>query len=193
MTLGLAAAAVADPGVSFTNYPAAAADGNITIGYQFDVTSTVTVYALGFFTNPNKGNNTLAESHEVGLWDPSGTLLATTIVTDSDMLIGMDKWSSIAPQVLTPGDGYIVGGYTPVNGDEWAYGDYSQYTGLTSAPGISNALGYYQYAGTFTKPTGSYWQMYGGGNILTNAIPEPTPFAALGIGALGLLIRRRRS
>jgi hypothetical protein len=151
------------------------------------------VNALGFFTNPAKGNDTLAQSHEVGLWNSSNQLLASATVTDSSTLIGMDKWTSIAPVVLTPGTGYIVGGFTPVGGDEWAYGNYSQYGGLTSAPGIANALGFFTYSSTFTEPTGTFWQMYGGGNIMTQAVPEPAPFAVFGLGALGLFARRRAS
>src|SRR5581483_3385210 len=48
------------------------------IGWQFQVNAPVTVDGLGLFDVNPAG---LSESHQVGLWDNSGNLLAQTTVT----------------------------------------------------------------------------------------------------------------
>ena len=197
-SIAMAAIAAADQGVSWSSYNlTSSGPESITIGYQFDVTTALNVTALGFFTNPNKGDKTFADSHEVGLWNAAGTLLASATVTDSSTLIGMFKWTSITPVTLLPGIGYQVAGFTPDPGDLWAYGDSfnspgADFQGYTEAPGIANALGWFSYAPVFSEPLNTYHKMYGGGNIMTAAVPEPAGYAVLAVGALGLLARRRR-
>ena len=209
LTVGSCATAQAQQGVSWTSYQFSSAGGApITIGYRFDVTAPVTVIGLGFFTDPNKGvvapDFTLGDSHEVGLWSVIGgvhTLLETTVVTNSSTLIGMFKYNLTKPislGVTGSNDYYEVAGFT--SDDGWAYGDSfdpsptgtSNFNGYAVAPGLSNALGWYTYASGFTEPLGTAHEMYGGGNVLLGAVPEPAPLAVLGLGALGLLLRRRR-
>jgi hypothetical protein len=48
-----------------------------TRGYEFNITSSVTVIGLSVFDELSDG---LVEAHDVGLWDSSGTLLASTVV-----------------------------------------------------------------------------------------------------------------
>ena len=178
--------------LEFTSYNNAAADGDITIGYSFDVLKPISVVGLGFFTNPNKGNDTLNERHQVGLWDGSGNLLASTIVSDSDTLSGHFKYSAISSVTLTPGKAYRVAGFTALGGDQWGYGNVSDFPGLTNIPEITNTLGIFTYAPSFTFPTSPNWPMYAGGNMQIATTPEPASMAALAIGGLAALRRRRK-
>ena len=53
--------------------------GRHNLGWQFQVNSAVTMDGLGIFDDAVFRG--LSESHQVGLWDNSGNLLASTTVT----------------------------------------------------------------------------------------------------------------
>src|SRR4051812_33929566 len=82
------------------------------IGWQFSVDAPITIDGLGLFDVNPAG---LAESHQVGIWDNSGTLLASTTVTSGSTFItsasnaGDWLFADIAPIVLVPGT-YVTGG-----------------------------------------------------------------------------------
>lgn len=86
-----------------------------TIGWQFDLAVPITVSAMTWYDD---GQDGLELDHEVGIWDPSGALVATTHVIipagTAAPLDGIWRTVAIAPTVLPAGSGYIVGGY---NGD----------------------------------------------------------------------------
>jgi len=83
-----------------------------SIGWQFNVLSPITVNAMTWFDD---GQDGLQISHEIGIWDPAGTLIAATNVTipagTTATLDGIWRTVSIAPTLLPVGNGYIVGGY----------------------------------------------------------------------------------
>src|SRR5258708_4669822 len=70
------------------------------VGWQFSVHSPITVDGLGIFDFDPAG---LGDSHQVGLWDNAGTLLAqTTVTTGSTMISSVSAagdwlFQSIAP------------------------------------------------------------------------------------------------
>jgi hypothetical protein len=113
----LAAPAAADPVVDFTSGGIASFTGEFTWGFGFNVSSSLTVGALGFW---DEGGDGLAESHEVGLWNASGVLLAQVTVdnssTPSASISGSGRWLFTAlPGPLTLGAGdYLAGAYFPV-------------------------------------------------------------------------------
>jgi hypothetical protein len=51
----------------------------------------------------------LAESHEVGLWDSLGNLLAETTVVTGDPLVNQWRYSDVTPVTLAAGADYFVG------------------------------------------------------------------------------------
>src|SRR4051794_3722462 len=84
------------PGTGFTtSYP----PGNYNLGYQFKVGSnSLLVDALGFYDMRENG---LADAHQVGLWDLSGTLLASvTISAGSHSLVHGFAFVSLFSPVL---------------------------------------------------------------------------------------------
>jgi hypothetical protein len=48
-----------------------------SVGWRFDVLAPLTVTALEYFDENGDG---LHSAHAVGIWDPSGTLLVTTVI-----------------------------------------------------------------------------------------------------------------
>ena len=83
-----------------------------TIGWQFDVLNSVTVLAMAWF---DEGGDGLQLAHEVGIWDPGGTLIESTHLTipagTTATLDGIWRIVKITPTELVPGESYIVGGY----------------------------------------------------------------------------------
>lgn len=94
-----------DPNTGLTG-----ANSEQTVGWQFDVLSPITVNGLSWFDDFGNG---LTLSHEVGLWDSSGALLATATIPAGTAapLDGLWRYVSITPVNLAPGQGYIIGGY----------------------------------------------------------------------------------
>lgn len=91
--------AFADTAVNFTS-ATNSATGNVSIGYQFLVDySTIQVSALGFYNN----NGSMTSAHPVGIYDASGNLLASTIVTPTDPTTGFFTYQSISPLTLPIG------------------------------------------------------------------------------------------
>jgi hypothetical protein len=80
--LGTCAALAQQDIVSFTGLGGnQAINGNYTLGYEFSVTSPITVSALSDFASGVASGGTA-----VGLWNASGTEIASTAVTPSDLL-----------------------------------------------------------------------------------------------------------
>ncbi len=84
---------------------------DMTGGFQFDVETQVAISGLGFF---DVGGNGLFRSHQVGLWNVAGSLLATVFVDNSALQVAstsaFGNWLEVAiPQVtLAPGT-YVLG------------------------------------------------------------------------------------
>jgi len=92
-----------------------------TVGYDFTVGSTpLLITALGFWDGPQGRLETgttgsigdgLANQHTLGLWDSSGNLLATAVVSGTNQpLTGEFRFANLLnPVILLPGAKYILG------------------------------------------------------------------------------------
>src|SRR6478609_5048234 len=74
-----------------------------TLGYMFSLSAPVTVNALGYF------DDGLSNDHQVGIWDASNALVASTTVLGTDPLVGHFRWGSIVDVLLNAGQ-YTIGG-----------------------------------------------------------------------------------
>ena len=90
-----------------------------TVGSKFTASANVSVGKLGF---EDQLLNGLASPHQVGLWNSSGTLLASVTVqsgTGSE-LIGNWRYETLpTPVTLTAGSTYIIGAQVTSGGDKW--------------------------------------------------------------------------
>ena len=79
-----------------------------TLGDIFTPAENITVTSLGLFDYQDNG---LGEAHEVGIFNQSGTLLASGLVSAGTVnpLADHFRYAAIAPLALTAGQTYIAG------------------------------------------------------------------------------------
>lgn len=164
-----------------------------SLGYSFSVDTAHNVVSLGVWDHLGDG---LINSHQVGLWNSSGTLLASTTVGSgtSGILDSGFRFNDIASVALNAGEEYYVAATFNDSGDYWT----ADPTTLDTAPGLTYLTRRYQSGSGLLFPVfvGSNGTGYWGGNIrLASAtVPEPstcTLFAGL-IACFGLAGRRRK-
>jgi MYXO-CTERM domain-containing protein len=189
------------PGVAQAQIPAVVFDTTTglnannqdqTVGWQFDVLSSITVTGLGWY---DEGGDGLEVRHEVGIWDPLGTLLASVTLPAGvgAGLVGQFRTLPIAPIVLAPDSGYIVGGLNSDENTERLASNVFQVT-IPEIDHVDASFG--PVDGTFQRPTSlsvATSGFFGPSFSVSSAAPEPGTFA-LGIVGLGifLMVRRRR-
>lgn len=173
---------------------------NSTRGYAFTVTGSDLVAAqLGVW---DAGGNGLVESHQVGLWNSTGTLLASATVGSgtSAALIDGFRYVDIVDVPLAAGS-YTVGAFF-FNGSQDLQA--LDLTGLATAPGITyDDLRFINGVSSLTMPTNPLNGRTGliGGTLMVDSITAPTSdvpepesalLALMGVGLLSLARARRR-
>jgi hypothetical protein len=81
-----------------------------TVGWTFQATQTLTVTELGCFAKIFNDNPTVT-SIQVGLWDNSGSLLASNAITPGSALFNLTRYEPVSPVSLAPGQTYHLGVY----------------------------------------------------------------------------------
>lgn len=165
-----------NPGSYFTvNEP-------ISIGWQFQVLTPITVTALGDLWLPS-----FRENHEVGIFSASNSsLITSTLVTASDPTTSYFHFSAITPVTLAVGTYRIAA--SSVN-DPWSFIP----TGQIVSPLISFQSGYYTYGSGLLYPSGSAppYDSYFGPSFLIADSNIATPEASawlLTVAGLALLL-----
>jgi len=178
------------PAVSFTGAGNFGAPEG-TYGWAFTLTNTISVTELGYF---DFGGNGLTDSHDVGIWTNTGTLLvsATVPAGTAATLNGDFRYVLVTATLLAPGD-YVIGGFSPADsGDPVAV----EASTITTASGLSYGGSRSIGGNTLTFPIGDasgHPNSYFGPNFTFSTVPEPTTLGLLlfgGLTALGL--RRKR-
>ncbi len=196
LILGFAGPASA--GVAFTiDNLEAGGLGNppFTLGFRFTANAAVIVTHFSVF---DSGQDGLAESHEVGLWDGDGTLLVTGTIAAGTLDPLVNQFRSIAiPEVaLVAGRSYSVGALFLTGADGLIFaGDAINFA---TAPEITFLSSAFEGGPNLAFQTGSVGTEpgYFGPNFRFRAVPEPSTLVS---GATAILCglgasraRRRR-
>jgi len=148
----------------------------------------------GFF---NEGNGI-----QVGLWSADGsTLLASALVTSSDMEIGSWRYAPIpgGPVVLEPNTQYLIGAFVG-GGIEWFIDNDTSTAPFDADTGFT-LIGNRFLSGSFGAPVNDggpavgRWGPANAAAITAVPIPEPATLAALGLALVGIrrYVKRRKA
>ena len=175
------------PGNSFTN-------GSWKFALNFRVLNTMTVTGLGYYADPQSGG---VDNNAVALFDSQQNLLASVVVTNQYAIYDLFRYVTISQLVLGPGVYQIVGvsrgdNYTWNNvNHRFASGiEYVSNSWVQDSNGIasyvSGAQGDSSYG--FAGPN-----MFVGTPDFTGTVPAPTTLILLGLGLIGLGMRRKQA
>lgn len=189
LALALASSSAASASTIILTNPTGSnpASSDSTRGFAFDTSIAFTVTHLAFY---DFGGDGLGASHEVGLWDPSGTLLVSAVVGSGTSAPlsedGLWRMVDIEDFVIPAASGYVVAASFTANSDHQ----------FSNAPGTINGITYVGGRGinnntsVLTYPTSTFSVGYGGGGLAV-AVPEPSVTLLAVAGMLGLIRRRR--
>jgi hypothetical protein len=157
-----------------------------SLGWEFSVSGSVTVNELGY----NYFGVPLNNSHLVGIFNSSGSLLASVTVTKSSSLLNGYLYTSLSTALtLTSGDYWIAGTTLGLN-DGWIY----QAEDIVTAPSITYLDSWYTpgNGGMLLFPTsdtaGSRQYLEVNFAESQTQTPEPGTFALLGSALVGAAI-----
>lgn len=162
-----------------------------SVGWQFNVLAPILVTGLSWFDEDHDG---LAVAHTVGIWNPAGVLLASAVVP-AGLGAPLDiQWRTvgIAPLLLLPGTGYIVGGENFFNNTERLASNVI----FAINPAVSFVDATFSTIGSgFTRPTSFSVAdngFFGPSFASQEVIPEPASLMLLGSGLAMAAWRMRR-
>lgn len=180
----------------------------LTIGWGFQVDEAQLVSQLGYYDLEGDG---LVFDHQVGLFRVSDlTLLTSGVVTSTDTLDGLFRYTDVASALLNPGEQYFIAGYDPEfcpgglnpcgpadphdrvgnpTASDLVFASYINYEGWQSE--TSTSLDFTSY-----NPTLDPWALSDGPLIVANfkssAVPEPGSLLLMGLGIIGLVAGRKK-
>ena len=164
----------------------------MTLGWAFEVNSPVNVTWMSFF---DSGQDGLVDSHPMGIWDSSGTMLVSATVDAGSTNPLHDKFRAFAvnPTLLMPG-AYRIGALFASGIDSNMFPTFT--TGFSTAPEITFIRSASAVGPTLTNPAPTFFSMgpaYFGPNFEFQSVPEPGSLTLVGtVAVLAALFYRKR-
>jgi hypothetical protein len=168
---------------------------NMTVGWSFAANDNLSVTSLGLWDETPA--DPLAQTHQVGLWSSTGTLLGSATIQTNSPLTGSFRYAAIAPVALTSGLTYFLGSEisNPFS-DRYT----SSASSIVTAPEITflgaarnNSAGGFSFPSITTSVNGRFGPNFQF-QVVSASVPEPTStlsFLALGtLGAASTLKRK---
>lgn len=188
--------ALGTPAIGYDTYTGGSGFLNgFTVGWEFTTSTNLYITHLGYYDYVNDG---LADSHDVGIYNLSGTLLvsATVAAGTGELLLGDNtlskyRYHDLPVDYLLPAGTYRLAGVGSPSDAAHAT-PFPLYT----APAITLGNSYFVFTGgsSLSYPTslgGGPTEPYSGPNFIFD-IPEPSAVTLLGLSGMILLCRRRR-
>jgi MYXO-CTERM domain-containing protein len=177
------------------------AEPDFLLGWTFTTNEALIVTHLGVYSGGDDGDG-LQNSHEVGIFNSAGVLIASTTVGPAPAATAINSFQYSlldVPTILGAGETYtIVGHYgTPAGGSaHWTFGmPPGPQPGLSFDPAINYVGVLFDFAPSLQMPSqGPFGPEAGysfGPNVLFQAVPAPGALALLGIAGLAARSRRR--
>lgn len=174
-------------------YSAISSNPGTTLGWTFQPTANIDVTALGAFSYvlQNPGNL------EIGLWNASGTLLASSTISVTG-ISGTTVYQSITPLMLLAGQTYYLGACSPTASLYfYVVGPDSDSGGsATMSPEIQLGIAAYNTGSSFAFPgttTGNPGDAIIAPNFQFQVVPEPSVSCLLSsVTVILFAIRQRR-
>ena len=162
-----------------------------TLGWQFTTSQAIEVTDLGMFDDSQDG---LVDSHQVGIWDSGGALVASGTVSrgTAEPLVNQFRYASIGAVTLGIAT-YQIGALFLTGNDALIVPGFA--TNFAAAPEITFNQSMFAAGGTLADPTNSGFASAGyfGPNFLydVQSVPEPASLLLVGIGLVGMRLLRR--
>ena len=178
--------------------------GNLTndftwvVGQEFTLNNSMTIRSLGAIDADGGG---LSQSHEVGLWNLSGSLLAYTVIDNTSVVVASQytgaQWymNDIIDTFLSAGT-YRIAALFHSGGDKMISGAGTQITPDTA---VSISQGYVRTtnytSASFQYPTRKFISRrvaatFSSSSVNVEQVPEPSTLAIFALGMIGLASRR---
>lgn len=161
-------------------------------GWEFTVTSSISVVDLGLYDGQEGG---LVISHQVGIWNSSGTLLVSGTVAPGDPLVNQFRYTPVAPTILAPGTYDIGASYGLLDGIPDPDGYVANTSNFLTAPEIKFVQAEFTapISAGLTDPKEISASFFSNGMFGPNfefnsdtAVPEPSTMLLYGLGLIGI-------
>lgn len=166
-------------------------NGGVTYGYDFTVNSgDFLVTGLGVYESLSRP---LQVSHNVGLWNSGGGLLASTTVDSLDSVVasisGTGQWrvSDIASLTLSAGTYYVGASYTTSGED-----NILTVAAASAVSGITYNSARFNFGAGLNFPSNPFPTSLVGATVIGASVPVPATLALFGLGLAGLGWSRRK-